>query len=320
MASIETPPTALSDSAVVPDTPAAPSGRRGSARRHWVGWFFIFPFLVVFLAFLVAPLAYAGYLSLYTKGLATGTTFAGIDNYKRAFTDPSFLHGLWFVLKFSLVVIPLQVVVALAAALLLDEIAGRLARFARLVIFLPYAIPVVLGSLMWGFLYSPSFGPIEQISTLFNVQAPFLLSQGNIFYGLLNVVTWQWAGYYMIIIYAALQGIDTSIYEAARTDGATSRQIAFRIKIPMITPALALILVFALIGTLQFFVEPKVLGPIANGTVTPDFTPNIYAVTLALQYAQFNYASAISFSLGFVVFLAVAIFMFVTRKRGSLFT
>ena len=219
--------------------------------------------------------------------------------------------------KFSIVVIPLQVIVALVAALVLDEVTGRLARFARLVIFLPYAIPVVLGALMWGFLYSPSFGPIEQISALFNVQAPFLLSEGNIFYGLLNVVTWQWAGYYMIIIYAALQGIDTSIYEAARIDGANSRQIALRVKIPLVSPALALILVFALIGTLQFFVEPQILGPIANGTVTPDFTPNIYAFNLAFRYAQFNYASAISFSLGFVVFVAVAIFMFVTRKRGS---
>jgi multiple sugar transport system permease protein len=304
----------------VPDPPGTAPVRRRSSRRGMLGWLFILPFLVVFLAFLVAPLAYAGYLSLYTKGLATGTTFAGIDNYTRAFSDPSFRKGLWFVLKFSLVVIPLQIIVALVAALVLDEVTGRLARFSRLVIFLPYAIPAVLGALMWGFLYSPSFGPIEQVSALFNVQAPFLLSQGNIFYGLLNVVTWQWAGYYMIIIYAALRSIDSSVYEAARMDGATARQIAFRIKVPLVSSALTLILIFSLIGTLQFFTEPQILGPIANGTVTPDFTPNIYAFNLAFSFAQFNYASAISFSLGFVVFVTVAIFMIVTRKKGSIFT
>jgi len=291
-----------------------------SVRRHSAGWLFILPFLVVFLAFLVAPLVYAGYLSLWTKGLATGTTFAGIDNYTRAFRDPSFRNGLWFVLKFSVVVIPLQMIVALVAALLLDEITGRLAKFSRLTIFLPYAIPAVLGALMWGFLYSPSFGPIEQISSFLNVQAPFLLSRGNVFYGLLNVVTWQWSGYYMIIIYAALKGIDSSVYEAARIDGANSRQIALRVKVPMVSSALVLILVFSLIGTLQFFTEPQILRPIANGNITPDFTPNIYAYEMAFNYAQFNYASAISFALGFVVFLAVAIFMFATRKRGSLFT
>lgn len=302
------------------DAAPATARTRGSARRGATGWLFISPFLVVFAVFLVAPLLYAGYLSLYTKGLATGTTFAGIDNYTRAFTDPSFLKGLWFVLKFSVVVIPLQIIVALIAALLLDEVTGRIARFARLVIFLPYAIPVVLGALMWGFLYSPSFGPMAQIFGLFNTQAPFLLSQGNIFYALLNVVTWQWSGYYMIIIYAALQSIDTSVYEAARLDGAGARQIALRIKVPLVAQALVLILVFSLIGTLQFFVEPQILRPIANGTVTPDFTPNIYAFDLAFRFAQFNYASAISFSLGFVVFLAVATFMFLTRKRGGLFT
>jgi multiple sugar transport system permease protein len=293
---------------------------RKSARRESVGWLFIAPFLVVFVAFLVAPLVYAGYLSLYTKGLATGTSFAGIKNYTRAFSDPSFLKGLWFVIRFSLVLIPLQMAVSLAAALVLDELTSRLSRVSRLMIFLPYAIPAVLGALMWGFLYSPSFGPLQQIFGIFNSQAPFLLSGGNIFYGLLNVVTWQWAGYYMIIIYAALRGIDTDIYEAARIDGANAWQIAMRIKVPLVSSAFVLILVFALIGTLQFFTEPQILGPIANGSVTPDFTPNIYAFNLAFTYAQFNYASAISFSLGFVVLIAVGIFTFVTRKRGSIFT
>jgi multiple sugar transport system permease protein len=289
-------------------------------RRTAIGWLFVLPFLVVFLAFLVAPLLYAGYLSLYTKGLATGTSFAGIDNYTRAFDDPSFRKGLWFVVRFSLVVIPLQMIVALVVALVLDEVTGRLARFSRLMIFLPYAIPAVLGALMWGFLYSPSFGPVEQIAALFDVRAPFLLSQGNVFYGLLNVVTWQWSGYYMIIIYAALRSIDPAVYEAARIDGAGGRQIALRIKVPMVSSTLALILVFSLIGTLQFFAEPQILRPIANGSVTPDFTPNIYAYELAFSYAQFNYASAISFALGFVVFVAVAIFLIATRKRGSIFT
>jgi multiple sugar transport system permease protein len=315
-----TPTTPLRGSTGKRNRSASALPDRRSTLRGAVGWLFILPFLVVFLVFLVAPLLYAGYLSLYTKGLATGTSFAGIDNYVRAFTDPLFLKGLWLVLRFSLVVIPLQMIVALVAALLFDEITGRLARFSRLMIFLPYAVPAVIGALMWGFLYSPSFGPLEQIFSLFNTQAPFLLSQGNIFYGLLNVVTWQWSGYYMVIIYAALKGIDSSIYEAARIDGASGPQIALRIKVPMVSSAFALILIFSLIGTLQFFTEPQALGPIANGSVTPDFTPNIYAFNLAFTYAQFNYASAISFALGFVVFVAVAIFMFFTRKRGSIFT
>jgi multiple sugar transport system permease protein len=88
----------------------------------------------------------------------------------------------------------------------------------------------------------------------------------------------------------------------------------------MVSSALLLILVFALIGTLQFFSEPQILQPLSNGTITPDFTPNIYAFSQAFSYANFNYASAISFALGIVVFIAVYVFLFFTRKRGSVFT
>ncbi|MDP9026564.1 MAG: sugar ABC transporter permease [Actinomycetota bacterium] len=306
---------------LVPPAARVSSGKRGvhrpSTRQSRTGWLFVAPFAVVFVVFLVAPLAYAFYLSLYTKGLATGTTFAGIDNYIKAFTDTSFLNGVWFVVRFSIVLIPVQMLVSLAAALVLDALTTRFARFARLMIFLPYAVPVVIGALMWGFLYSPSFGPLQQIFGLFGAQAPFLLSPNNVFGGLIIVVTWQWAGYYMIIIYAALRGIDPTLYEAARIDGANAWQIATRIKVPMVSSALVLILVFALIGTLQFFVEPEILTPVANGSITSDFTPNIYAFNLAFQYAQFNYASTISFALGIVVFIAVYIFLFATRRRGS---
>jgi multiple sugar transport system permease protein len=171
---------------------------------------------------------------------------------------------------------------------------------------------------MWGFLYSPTFGPLQQLFGLFGAAAPFPLSPDNVFGGLMNVVTWQWAGYYMIIIYAALQGIDPSLYEAAKIDGANSWQVALRIKVPLVSSALLLILVFALIGTLQFFTEPAILRLVSNGSITPDFTPNLYAYTQAFSYANFNYASAISFALGIVVFIAVYIFLFFTRKRGSI--
>lgn len=294
--------------------------KRGSSqrRRSATGWLFIGPFAIVFLVFLVAPLAYAFYLSLFSKGLATGTTFTGWDNYVKAFTDPSFLSGIWFVLRFALVLIPVQMAVSLAVALVLDAITTRFARFARLMIFLPYAIPAVIGALMWGFLYSPTFGPLQQLFGLFGATAPFPLSPDNVFGGLMNVVTWQWAGYYMIIIYAALQGIDPGLYEAARIDGANAWQVAIRIKVPLVSSALVLILVFALIGTLQFFTEPAILRLVSNGSITPDFTPNLYAYNQAFSYANFNYASAISFALGIIVFIAVYIFLFFTRKRGSI--
>ena len=296
--------------------PTRPGGMDRSRQRK--GWAFVAPFTIVFIAFLVVPLVYAFWLSLHTKTLATGERFSGLENYARAFTDPEFLKGVGFVLRFSLVLIPVQMLVSLIAALVLDNLATRISRFSRLMIFVPYAIPVVIGAMMWGFLYSPRFGPLDAIFGLFGADAPFLLSPDNVFAGLLNVVVWQWAGYYMIIIYAALRGIDTSVYEAARMDGANGIQIALRIKVPMISAALVLILVFALIGTLQFFTEPQILRSVAAGSIDASFTPNLYAFTLAFSYSQFNYASAISFALGAVVFVGSYIFLFLTRKRSGL--
>ncbi len=305
-----------------PSEPAAPPRprRSGARRRNATGWMFVGPFAIIFVALLILPLAYALYLSLFQKSLIGGTRFVLFDNYLKAFSDPSFLDGVWFVITFSLVLIPLQMAVSLAIALILDLVTTSFARFSRLMIFLPYAIPAVIGALMWGFLYSKNFGPIADFFNAFGAEGPDFLSKGLIFWGLLNIVTWQWAGYYMIIIYAALQGIDPTLYEAARIDGASQWQIMLRIKIPLVAPALVLILVFALIGTLQFFNEPKILQQLAAGAIPDDFTPNMYAYQQAFTLANSNYGSAISFALGAVVFICVYIFLFATRKRGSFFS
>ena len=155
-----------------PSPPDQPTARAATPRRRGLnerkkartGLLFVAPFALVFVAFLILPLVYAFYLSLYSKGLATGVVFAGLKNYATAFTDPSFLKGIWFVLRFAVVLIPVQMLVSLALALVLDAFTSRLARFARLMIFLPYAIPAVIGALMWGFLYSPTFGPMQQLA------------------------------------------------------------------------------------------------------------------------------------------------------------
>jgi multiple sugar transport system permease protein len=289
-----------------------------AARRARWGWLFVAPFGVFLVVFLLAPLVYSFILSLQNKTVATGTQWVWFDNYAKAFSDPLFLEGVWLVVRFSILLIPIQMLVSLIAALMLDALTSRFSRFSRLMIFVPYAVPAVIGALMWGFLYSPSFGPAAEIFGWFGLEAPNLLGKNEIFGSLINVVTWQWAGYYMIIIYAALQGIDPAVYEAARLDGANAIQTAIRIKIPMISSSLVLILVFALIGTLQFFTEPQIMRSLASGSIDASYTPNIYAYTLAFSYSQFNYASAISFALGLVVFIGSYLFLYLTRKRNGL--
>jgi multiple sugar transport system permease protein len=286
-------------------------------RQRW-GWLFVTPFLIVFAAFLVFPLCYAFGMSLFTSTLATGTEFTGVANYVKAFSDPLFLGGLLRVLAFALVMIPAQLIVALVAALVLDSLATWVSKLSRLLIFAPYAIPVVIGAMMWSFLYSPRFGPGATIFGLVGLPTPDFLASDTVFGSLVNIVTWQWAGYYMVVIYAALRSIDPSIYEAARIDGANGLQTATQIKVPMISSSMVMVITFALIGTLQFFTEPVVLRNIAQGAIDASYTPNMYAFSLAFSYSQFNYASAIAFSLGILVFAGSYIFLFLTRKQSGL--
>ncbi|GAA3699912.1 sugar ABC transporter permease [Zhihengliuella alba] len=286
-------------------------------RQRW-GWLFVSPFLLVFALFLIIPLGYALWMSLFTSTLAAGTEFTGLANYVRAFNDPLFLEGMLRVLGFGAVMIPAQLIVALIAALVLDTLSTWLSKLTRLFIFVPYAVPVVIGALMWSFLYSPRFGPGATIFTALGLDAPNFLGPDTIFASLVNIVTWQWAGYYMVVIYSALRAIDPAIYEAARIDGANGLQTALRIKIPMISSSMVMVITFALIGTLQFFTEPVVLQSIAQGSIDAAYTPNMYAFSLAFSYSQFNYASAIAFSLGILVFIGSFVFLFLTRKQSGL--
>lgn len=297
---------------------AAAHRDRVAARRGNIwGWTFTIPFGIVFLLFLVIPLVYAFYMSMYTTNVF-GTKFTGFANYVRAFTDPAFLGGLGRVLLYTVVMVPIQLGLALIFALLLDAFKNKFASFSRLVIFLPYAIPGVIGALMWGFMYSKNMGPFTTIFELFGMQAPAFLTSSGIFGALVNVVTWQWTGYYMVILYSALQSISPDLYESARIDGASELRIAWSIKIPMCASSLVMVTIFSLIGTLQFYTEPTVLRNQAPTVIDTSYTPNMYAGALAFSYNQPNYAATISFSLGFIVVLFSIIFMRLTKRQSGL--
>ena len=197
----------------------------------------------------------------------------------------------------------------------------RFARFSRLMIFLPYAIPAVIGALMWGFLYSKNFGPLARdLRLLRRRPRPTSCSaRTSIFYGLLNVVTWQWAGYYMIILYAALQGIDPTIYEAARIDGANAWQIVLRIKVPLVALGAGAdpgVRPHRHPAVLQRAADPA--GRSRTARSTPTSRRTCTPTSRRSRSRNFNYGSAISFALGVVVFICVYIFLFATRKRAEL--
>ena len=289
-----------------PETGEAVGRRRGTGlrRREAVaGYLFVAPFFLVFLAMLVVPLFYSGYLSLFREQLIGGTVFTGAGNYDRALHDATFISGVLRMARFLVIQVPIMLGLALLFALALDSGRLRFQRFIRLSIFVPYAVPGVIAALMWGYLYGRNFGPFAQGARALGFPAPPFLTNEWMLGSIMNIVTWSFVGYNMIILYAALRSIPTELYEAARVDGAGEFRVAWSIKIPAIRPALLLTAIFSVIGTFQLFNEPNLLQTIAPNVIGRGYTPNLYAYNLAFVAREINYAAAIAFLLGIVIMI-----------------
>jgi multiple sugar transport system permease protein len=295
--------------------PRLRAARPARRRRRWTGWGFVAPFLVVFAFGLVAPIGYAIYLSLFREQLIGGNSFAAFENYRRALTDPQFWGSVRRVAIFLAAQVPVMLILALLAALALDSARLRWASLYRLAIFLPYAVPAVVASLMWGFVYGAQFGLVSKLSSALHVGLPDPLAGGWVLASIGNVVTWEFVGYNMLIFYAALRSVPGDLYEAAEIDGAGPVRIARSVKLPALRPAMVVAVVFSIIGSLQLFNEPNILHWLAPDTIPPNFTPNMYAYNLSFSGQEYNYSATIAVVMGVLTMLAAGGVQWLGRRR-----
>jgi multiple sugar transport system permease protein len=292
---------------------AAPgqSSRRAS-RRSWAGWWFIGPFMAVFALVFLAPIAYSIYLSVFRNQLIGGTAFVGLDNYARALGDAQFWSALGRVSLFLAVQVPVMLFIALVVALALDS--GRLygRSFFRISIFLPYAVPAVVATLMWGFMYGTRFGLVGNINQAFGLNLPSPLSSELVLASIGNIVTWEFIGYNMLIFYSALTVIPKSLYEAAEIDGAGQLRVITAIKLPAIRGAIVVASIFSVIGSFQLFNEPSILKSLSPNTISTYFTPNLYAFSLSFSGQQYNYSATVAIIMGLIT-MAIA---YAVQVRG----
>jgi multiple sugar transport system permease protein len=291
-----------------------PAGRLHRAQTT-AAWVLVVPFLAVFAAMFIVPLFYSAYVSLFGSQLVGGQVFTGLGNYARALRDPSFWAGLGRVALFLVVQVPIMLAASIFLALALDSGRVRGGRVARLLIFMPYAVPSVVAALMWGYLYGTDFGLITQVFEALGLPAPNLLSARNILGSTMNIVCWEFIGYNMIILYAALRSIPDDLYEAAEIDGAGQLRVAWSIKLPAIRPALLLTVIFSIIGSFQLFNEPNLLANIAPNSIGTDFTPNLYAYNVAFRNQEINYAAALAFLLGIFIMIISFVVQSATNRR-----
>ncbi|CAM5684037.1 Lactose transport system permease protein LacF [Streptomyces alboniger] len=295
-------------------TPRPPSRR---SRRSWRGWGFIGPFAAVFALVFLAPLAYSVYLSLFREQLIGGTTFVGLDNYEQALRDEQFWGALGRVSLFLAVQVPIMLGIALLVALALDS--GRLygKDFFRIAIFLPYAVPAVVASLMWGFMYGTRFGLVGDINDALGVSLPDPLSPDLVLASIGNIVTWEFVGYNMLIFFSALRVIPHSLYEAAEIDGAGQLRVITAIKLPAIRGALVIATIFSIIGSFQLFNEPSILQNLAPNAITTSYTPNLYTFSLSFSGRQHNYSATVAIVMGLITMVIAYVVQLRGMRKGA---
>ncbi|MDH2442592.1 sugar ABC transporter permease [Amnibacterium sp. CER49] len=298
---------------------ARPVRRRASIHRAQArtGVLLVLPFVLLFAGLFIVPICYAAYLSTFIDRLVGGATFAGLANYTRVVTDPHFWAGFGRVALFLVVQVPIMLCVALFFALAIDSGRLRGGRVARLIVFLPYAIPGVVATLMWGYLYGPNYGLLSQITQALNLGSLNLLSSGNILGAIMNIVCWEFIGYNMIILYSALRAVPAELFDAAEMDGAGPIRVAVSIKIPAIRQAILLTVIFSIIGSFQLFSEPSILGVLAPNAIGNDFSPNLYAYNVAFVNQDLGYSAAIAFVLGLIIMVISYVVQTLTNRKAG---
>ena len=303
--------------------PATRKGNGSFRTRVLTPYAMLAPGIVLFVLFMAAPIVYTLFLSFQKKqvvGLGLGSggdsqVFAGFENYVGSLTDPEFAASVGRVLLYGVVLIPCMLGLALLFALLLDSKRTRATAFSRVSIFMPYAVPAVISSLLWGFLYLPAVSPFYYVFDRLGWDVDGVLGSGTVLFAIANIALWGGVGFNMIVIYTSLKAVPTDVYEAARLDGASEVQIALRIKIPMVAPALVMTALFSMVATLQVFAEPTTLRPLTNSLST-SWSPLMLVYRDAFTRDDIHSAAATSVVIALATFIVSFFFLRVVQKRA----
>ncbi len=286
---------------------AKEQAKRKVVRYNKWGYIFLAPFAIVYLIFHLIPLITTignSFFENYRSGLKQiGPTFIGLDNFIELFSNPD----IWLYTKNTLIMwilgfVP-QIIVSLLLAAWFSDPSLRLKgqRFFKTVIYLPNLIMASAFAMLFFTLFSDG-GPINSILIQLGIlEEPFkFMSNTWSVRSLVAIMNFlMWFGNTTILLMAGMMGIDTSLFEAAEVDGATSTQVFWRITLPLLRPILVYVLITSLIGGLQMFDVPQIL---TNGEGEPMRTSMTLIMYLNKHLFSKNYgmAGALSVILFFI--------------------
>jgi ABC-type sugar transport systems, permease components len=266
-------------------------------RNRLTGWWFIAIAVIMIAAFYFYPMVQALLMSFKT-GKGANLHYTGLDNYQRLFSDKTFLTAVKNTFIYLIIQVPIMIILAIFISVLLNDSKLKFKGFFRTAIFLPCVTSLVAYSIVFKYLFGVD-GIINMMLTKLHLITEPIQWITDPFWAKVTIIiaiTWRWTGYNMIFYLSALQNIDSSIYEAARIDGASSVRQFFGITIPLLKPIILFTSITSTIGTLQLFDEIVNITKGGPGNATMSISQYIY--NLSFKYSpDFGYAATVSYSI-----------------------
>jgi multiple sugar transport system permease protein len=284
-------------------------------RFKLIGLLYLSPALLFVLVFTAYPLAQMINISFNSWSLITPPKFIGIDNFTRAASDRQFWTSLTYSLEYTLLITPILIVGGYLVALL---VAGNsaLRRFTRTVVFIPVVIGLGVSSLLWYWLFSPTFGLINKaLLDVGLIEKPIVWLGTDAWlstWAIITSITWKVIGFGMLLFVAAIQAIPWEINEAATVDGASFWQRVRRITIPLTRRTILLVTLISVIGSLLAFDQFYVMtaGQPFNRTATAVF----YIYLNSFPYLKLGYGAALSVIIASIVLVFTVVQLILTRR------
>ncbi|MDQ6594938.1 carbohydrate ABC transporter permease [Bacillus salipaludis] len=263
--------------------------------NKWVISLYVLPALLLILLLIYIPIVLTGYYGLMDWNGIGKMKFIGLDNYMELVKDKLFWQSTWHSLLLGAFSALSLVGYLILSLILASKIKG--ANILRKIYLIPMLLSSVAIGQLWAKIFDPSNGMINRLLILFGVDNPpvWLADSNIVLYALFFPIVWQYAGFYIIIFYAALKNVPEELVEAAKIDGATPIQIAYKIKLPLISGVIKVMVILAIVGSLKYFDLIFVLtggGPNHASEVMAS-----YMYTEAFSKYHFGYGSAIGFGL-----------------------
>jgi multiple sugar transport system permease protein len=281
-------------------------------RRDITGYLFVLPFILGFLLWFLIPALIALYLTGHSWNLISAPRFVGLDNIERLITDPLLPQALRVTFTYTIVSVPLGLVLSFGLALLVNNNLPGIGIF-RTIYYLPSIIPAVASAALWAWIFNTEFGLLNVIIRgLGGSKIPWLQSPDWALPALIIVSLWSIGGA-MIIFLAGLQGIPDIYYEAAEIDGAGQWQKLTKITLPLMSPIIFFNLIIGFINSFQVFIAGYLITD--GGPVNSTLFMVVYIYRTAFRSLNMGYAAAMSWLLFFILMgLSFLVFRYVGKR------